>query len=363
MRYPLVSIIIPCFNAADWIEQAIESCYAQTYSPIEIIVVDDGSTDSSATILRRFNSKIRLEVGPNSGANVARNRGFQLSSGRYIQFLDADDYLFRHKVEAQVDFLERSGADVVYGDWRHQVHLGKQHWYLDRIRVSHHQSDVLLALLRGWWVAPGALLYRREIVDRVGGWDESFAAAQDRDFFTSIALSGADIRYQADCGFVYRHTRFGEGTLSTSNLERWLRNQCATLEKSEAILKANDRLEPKHAAALACSYYAIGSRYYPLRHSEHVRLLEKVKNLSPKFKADDETIAFKAVQCLFGFNAANQLFCFIRARISRLRSRLKKPVVLRWAIWLLRMRQGLLKANHGQAWPETRDRSVTRSLR
>jgi glycosyltransferase involved in cell wall biosynthesis len=342
---PLVSIVIPCFNAADWIEQTIESCYAQSYLPIEVIVVDDGSTDSSAAILRRFGSRIRLEVGPNRGANVARNRGFRLSSGSYVQFLDADDYLFPHKLEAQVNFLESAGADVVYGDWRHQVHLGRHHWYLDKIRVSHHQSDVLLALLRGWWVAPGALLYRREIVDRVGGWDESFAAAQDRDFFTSIAMSGADIRYQADCGFVYRHIRFGEGTLSTSNLERFLRNHCATLEKSEAILKASNRLEPKYAAALARSYYAIGSRYYRVRRSEHVRLLEKVKSLSPEFEADEETIAFKAVQYLFGFAAANNFFCPIRVQIAHLRSWLKRTFVFRWVIWLLRLRHGLLAAH------------------
>jgi glycosyltransferase involved in cell wall biosynthesis len=95
---PLVSIIIPCYNCEKWVRQAVESCLHQTYSNTEVIAVDDGSTDGSLEVLRQFLPRIRLEIGPNLGGNSARNRGFGLSAGEFIGYLDADDYPHRpHK--------------------------------------------------------------------------------------------------------------------------------------------------------------------------------------------------------------------------------------------------------------------------
>src|ERR1700722_9877011 len=104
----LVSIIIPCYNAERWVQEAVESCLNQSYPNIEIIVVDDGSTDRSLEILRRYGPRIKLKSGPNRGGNVARNQGFALSSGRYIQYLDADDYLEPDKIARQVRFLDET---------------------------------------------------------------------------------------------------------------------------------------------------------------------------------------------------------------------------------------------------------------
>ena len=95
---PLVSVIVPCYNCARWVTHAIELCLNQTYPNIEVIVVDDGSTDGSLEVLRQFLPRIRLETGPNRGGNFARNRGFKLSKGQYIQYLDADDYLEPDKI-------------------------------------------------------------------------------------------------------------------------------------------------------------------------------------------------------------------------------------------------------------------------
>lgn len=81
MMQPLVSIIIPCYNAADYVGEAIESALAQTYSPTEVIVIDDGSTDGSLDLLRSFGDRIRWETGPNRGACTARTRGLALAMG------------------------------------------------------------------------------------------------------------------------------------------------------------------------------------------------------------------------------------------------------------------------------------------
>src|SRR3984957_14870258 len=112
---PLVSILIPCYNAERWVAQAIESALRQTWPEKEIIVVDDGSTDASLAIIQSFGDRIRWETGPNRGGNVARNRLLDLARGEWLQYLDADDYLLPLKIERQVGFLrEHPTCDVVY---------------------------------------------------------------------------------------------------------------------------------------------------------------------------------------------------------------------------------------------------------
>jgi len=157
----LVSIIIPCYNAEQWLREAIISCLNQTYFNIEIIVIDDGSTDSSLDVIRSYDNKITWETGPNRGGNYARNRGFKLSKGNYIQYLDADDYLLPEKIEKQVCFLNKTHADAVYGDWRHQHHLSNGSVVLDDVKVSGLQPDILESLLADWWISPACLLFNR----------------------------------------------------------------------------------------------------------------------------------------------------------------------------------------------------------
>ena len=103
----LVSIIIPCFNSAEWISEAIESALNQTWSSVEVVVIDDGSTDNSTEIIKKFGDSISWETQPNGGGALARNRGIELATGEWVQFLDADDLLLpdavEHKLKLSVD--------------------------------------------------------------------------------------------------------------------------------------------------------------------------------------------------------------------------------------------------------------------
>src|SRR5678815_984429 len=99
---PLVSILIPCYNAERWIRQCIESALDQTYPNKEVIVVDDGSKDASLEVIKSFGDRIRWETGPNRGGNAARNRLLQLAKGEWLQYLDADDYLLPEKISRQM---------------------------------------------------------------------------------------------------------------------------------------------------------------------------------------------------------------------------------------------------------------------
>src|SRR5262249_4335435 len=111
---PLVSILIPCFNAEHLVAQAIESALAQTWPAKEVIVVDDGSTDGSLKVIQRFDGFVRWETGPNRGGSAARNRLLELARGEWLQFLDADDYLRPGKIAHQVEFLrQHPHAEVV----------------------------------------------------------------------------------------------------------------------------------------------------------------------------------------------------------------------------------------------------------
>jgi glycosyltransferase involved in cell wall biosynthesis len=117
-----VSVVIPCYNAERWIGKAIESCLAQSHAPDEVIVVDDGSTDDSSVIIARYASRVHHVRQDNAGAPRARNAGFALSRGEFIQFLDADDFLLPGKLEHQAAVLTKTRAAAVYGDWRQQFH-------------------------------------------------------------------------------------------------------------------------------------------------------------------------------------------------------------------------------------------------
>lgn len=310
----LVSVIIPCYNAERWIDEAIQSALNQSYSPVEVIVVDDGSSDGSWKKIQEFGSRVIAETGPNRGGSAARNRGFVLSRGDYIQFLDADDYLLPKKIPRQVAFLEASGADVVYGDWRHEHFLPDGSSQLEEIAVSGSQEDVLGALLSGWWVAPVALLFRRHVLEKTGGWDESLAAAQDRDLFISIAMTDAKIAYQPGCYSIYR--RYGHDTVSTGSRMRWLDNHCRVLDKAAAALNAAERMKSEYRRALASSYFHLARNYFDRDRKKYRETMEKVLMLEPEFQPRESAI-YGLAKRMFGFNAAESLASWKR----RLRAR------------------------------------------
>jgi hypothetical protein len=309
-----ISVVIPCYNAERWLGEAITSCLKQTLLPSEIIVVDDGSTDASRAVAAWFGKAICLIAQDNRGGCAARNAGTAVATGRYIQYLDADDIITPHKLAEQVAALEETGADAVYGDWRHQFHEPDRTMRLDAVHVSGAQQDVLEALLGGWWVSPAALLFRRTIVDAVGGWDESLPAAQDRDFFTQVAMASRKIIYRRGCGAIYR--RYGAVTVSTSNMKRWAFSHLNVLEKTEAMLIEQGRLNDVYRASLCRSYFSLARSIALFDLATARRLATHVRVLQPNF-APTGSALYALSYRLFGFGGAEG--------IARLKRRAFRP--------------------------------------
>jgi glycosyltransferase involved in cell wall biosynthesis len=309
----LVSIIIPCFNASRWLSEAIDSCLQQTYSNIEIIIIDDDSTDNSLEIIKmygaKYSNKIKWRSIPHSGGNHCRNLAISLSHGEYIQFLDADDYILPEKIERQVKFLETTDADVVYGDWRYQHHNSDGTIQLSNIEISGIQNDILESLLATWWVAVASLLYKRKAVEKSDGWDESLPAVQDRDFFLSVVINGAKVKYQAGCYSIYR--RYGDVTVSTCSKPRWIACHCLVLEKTESKLLELKRLSNNYRRAIAACYFDLARASLFIDYSLYLKLVDAALNRFPDFEGNSTKRFYHLIRTIIGFRRTERIICLI----------------------------------------------------
>lgn len=193
----LVSVVIPAFDAAATLDEALRSARAQTWRELEIIVVDDGSHDASPRIAQahgREDRRVRTVTQTNAGVAAARNRGIALARGEYIAFLDADDLWAPDKIARQVEALERAGegAGAVF---TYFCRVDADGYTLSEPERPEARDDMLVSLCRGNFIGNGSsILVRREVCDRIGGFDPALRAAQaqgceDIDFFLRLAAS------------------------------------------------------------------------------------------------------------------------------------------------------------------------------
>ena len=190
---PLVSIVIPCYNSERYLEESLLSVIAQTYENIEIVVVDDGSTDTTPAIISRHTGDARVCVvsQSNKGLAAARNAGLAASKGDYITFLDSDDIYMPSKIERQVAFLaEYPDAGLAYCRSGHFLDA-------DPARVSYAYNKsvgatepILRRLMHGNFINVNTAMVKKPVLDAVGGFDPKFRIGEDWDLWIRLAQSG-----------------------------------------------------------------------------------------------------------------------------------------------------------------------------
>jgi len=184
----LVSVIIPCHNAAPYLGTAISSALAQTYPLVEVIVVDDGSTDRSREVAASFGSRITLLTRPHWGGNVARNCGIWRARGEFIVLLDADDVLAPSCVASRVRVLQADpGIGLVAGYFREIDPTGAPLGRIPELRRIGSLPPFRQAVRRNWGPSVG-WMFRRAAYDRCGGFDPLLRSCQDWDFVLRVAL-------------------------------------------------------------------------------------------------------------------------------------------------------------------------------
>ncbi|MBF2000308.1 MAG: glycosyltransferase [Synechococcales cyanobacterium M58_A2018_015] len=200
---PLVSVVIPAYNGDRYLSAAIDSVLQQTYPHCEIIVVNDGSTDSTAQVLASYGNRIRAFDQPNLGVAAARNRGIEVAAGELIAFLDQDDYFFPNKLALQVACLQlHPEIGMVHSGWQRVDAQGHP------LNAIQPWQDAPLLTLHQWlqWmpVLLSAMMFRRCWLQRVGGLDSRFQQACDVDLVQRLALMGCAATWVRQVTVAYR---------------------------------------------------------------------------------------------------------------------------------------------------------------
>lgn len=258
---PLVTTIIPTYNRAHLVSEAIESVLNQSYKNVEVVVVDDGSTDETQAVLAKYRDRVRSIRQENAGPAAARNRGIANSTGALIAFLDSDDLWLPNKLERQVALLQKAGPSVPCCVCNIRMRWPEQEKHSFEIAALHPQ------IAQGIWVnadevlATRFLLFnqgvviRREVLDRVGGYDENLWLLEDHELALRLSLEGPWAFLQEPL-VIWRETATGSLYQSAEREEiRWKEPLVQILEKH--LIKLNAM--PAHQRLRRYVGYELGS--------------------------------------------------------------------------------------------------------
>jgi len=334
---PLVSILIPAFNAENWIAETLSSAVAQTWPRKEIIVVDDGSADRTAEVARRFASKeVAVVSTQNQGASAARNHALQLSKGDYIQWLDADDLLSPDKIERQLAapvkgegkriLLSSSWAYFNYRPHRARFlptslwqDLSPCEWLLRKMGENLHMQTAT-------W------LTSRELAKAAGTWDTRLMSDDDGEYFCRVLLASEGTRFVPEARVFYRVT--------PSN--RW--SYVGTSDKKKDALLLSMRLHIQYLRSLeesqrvrkACLTYMQTwlDQFYPERPDIVAELQSLAAQLQGRLETPRLRWKYAWMKPVFGWKAAKW------AQMTL--PQLKSSLVSRWdrAMYRLEARDG-----------------------
>lgn len=271
-----VSVIIPTYNSARFLVEAIDSALAQTFKDIEVLVIDDGSTDETASLVRKYGPPVRYIRQENRGVAGARNRGIEESRGKYVAFLDADDTWFPHKIERQVAALGKcreyracySEFLIVDSD-------------LNPIGISHSTRSGLAIedlLLRGNVIGSVCVVCERALFESAGGFDASLSQCADWDMWLRLAVL-TEFLYLDEPLMTYRQ----HDANMSHNAALLERDSTIVLEKGFSMRELPESLRSQRRAAFARNYMVLaGTYFHAQRYKDFLRCAARSVSMDVK---------------------------------------------------------------------------------
>jgi glycosyltransferase involved in cell wall biosynthesis len=208
----LVSVLIPCYNAAPFILETLDSVIAQTFTNWECIVVDDHSSDNSVEIIQtcceKYPDKIKLYINPRKGACAARNVAFEKSKGDFIQYLDADDLLAPNKIEKQMQLFYQYGSHIITSGIWGRFFNSKDDVIWESQIINKDYPSTINWLMDSWcgkgMMAQHTWLIPSHLIKIAGSWNEQLQINQDGEFFSRILIQAESIKFCREAKVYYR---------------------------------------------------------------------------------------------------------------------------------------------------------------
>lgn len=306
---PLVSILIPAYNAEDTIACTLESAIAQTWQRKEIIVVDDGSTDRTAEVVQQFKD-VKLVSTENQGLSGAENNVFAPSQGDYIQYLDADDLLAPDKIERQLAALRECDSRRIllsspWASFYYRIRgarfvpnslwqdLSPVEWLLRKMRENLHMPNAT------WLVS-------RELAEAAGPWDTRLDFDQDGEYFCRVLLASEGTRFVPGTGIYYR----ASGAHSVSFIGNSDKKKESLLLSMRLHIQYLRSLEDSERVRKACLTYIQRwcRNFYPERPDLMQETRQLATMLGGRLEIPELSWKYVWIQKLFGFAVAKRVF-------------------------------------------------------
>jgi len=322
---PLVSILIPAYNAQAWIRDALASTLEQTWERKEIIVVDDGSTDQTLAVAREFEcARVKIETQRNQGASAARNTALSLCQGDYIQWLDADDLLAPDKVATQLAHARHTAGgktllSSAWGTFRRRIENTR--FAPNVLWRDHEPVDWLIAKFQqGAWMALDSWLISRELTKAAGEWDVRLLRDNDGDYISRVVCAAERIHFVPEAkSFIRRGT---PGSISSDfNLtDRRIESVFLAITQQIGYLRS---LEDSARTRSACLAYLQQWLVYFYHEREDLvaKAMQLASELGGELHAPSLPWKYEVIRKLFGWRAAKRA----KATLPRIRARFLPP--------------------------------------
>ncbi len=297
-----------------WIGECLESVLTQKDAPLEIIVINDGSTDGSEKVISSFKDHIHYLSGENQGVNPARDWGYEKANGRYCLFLDADDILEKHSLKPLYEGALNENADICYGDWKSMSYLSDT---TPAIKTHHSGSrtDFLVARFLDWEVHNNSLIYKKEFLDQHAlRWTGCLGHPDDVEYQLKVLVRQPRVHYVPGCVGYYRLHR--ENTdVTRARYELMIINIVKMLQRTEILMRQNNLWREPYISALCGYYLRLAKEAHGFNKKEFSASIQHIQSLNPETRPGQPLYRF--LVSFFGYNAVENVLG-LRRKIRKL---------------------------------------------